>query len=901
MPGMASYYDAYDSRVRSSRRTDSFSRSREDGLLKPTAGASETRRRVGETASDVQKSDSRSQRSPNRYAYGGYDTRYDYPPPLPPSSGRPPSRREASPRRRETSRLRKRRSYPPPPKCEDEATSLAREAGSQKLLQELGKDEIPSRGTIDQEVLVEDVPELINKDERRFVLRPTGAHANQPTPPTSDDEKARRRAKRRPSKLDMNFKKVESDVPELQKRTASPYAMSKDAEKPPREATSSRFLSPDNMLSPPPTDSGARRTMPISRSQPNSPRRDSAKYGAESGPGDDYFSMGSDSAITDDEYYDARGKAKNKPATYPPSRDAPNPSPQTSVVDFAPSPAPQSQPSSSSASIRRLNLDARRNTDTESTLPTMRRLDSERTRRTNPLMTAGALSGLGVPVVSSPQATLSTSEFPRPRSRESSYANSRGPSPAGSAVSATEGAAPERSPRMSAEFGREDSYDDPPTRTSSICSSRPQSPSPRTPAESPRLPKSDLDWSTLLAANASRKGKGPSRLSSEFVVDSNRPVSRGNASKQPPPPSRVESLPYPDDDGPSTPSVWMPSERSHQYFPDTRMPTHVFIREEPQSESRSASIASGSNPYPPAGPARPTRPSMPTRHSAADVPQVPKQPPAEKPRASEAKRAAFATSSQTKKDLQSLSTRPLPPCARMMPVMGYHDWYTMTGAPYFNFCPECVSDVFDRTMFRNSFRRSPPMNLDTPVQCALGGMQWVRLAWLMTLQQNRTDLRLLEDLAHIEETSSPCPGDNPAARTWYGLRDKDGYFLKDFRLCYNDVRKIEALLPSLGGLFVRLPQRTADEVGLCAIRSEGSRFSIYIDALIKTHEKAKSSGSRPDTGPFISLVQWRSQLRECKKDGLLRNALWHFVPGLPELTVCEGMSHRSSLYSTFSC
>jgi hypothetical protein len=164
----------------------------------------------------------------------------------------------------------------------------------------------------------------------------------------------------------------------------------------------------------------------------------------------------------------------------------------------------------------------------------------------------------------------------------------------------------------------------------------------------------------------------------------------------------------------------------------------------------------------------------------------------------------------------------------------------------------------------------------------------------MTLQQQRLDLRLLEDLAEVEETSTPCTGDNEAARTWYGLRDKDGIFVKDFRMCYSDVRKVECLMPSLSRMFVRLPQRTADEMGVCAIRPEGNRFSIYIDALLTTHEKAMAGRTGPDPSPFISLVQWRSQLRECTKDQLLRNGLWHFTPNLPELTICEGMSRSVS-------
>ncbi|KAK5175035.1 uncharacterized protein LTR77_000171 [Saxophila tyrrhenica] len=870
---MASYYrDTYDSSR--SRQTRS---NNDEGYLKPTAprvGTSDSRRRVGETASEGQnRRDHYSQRSPNRsnrYSYDGYDTRYDYPPPLPLDTGLPT---------RERSRIRKRRSWPPRPTCEDEVTSLKKEAGSRRLLAELRKDEIPSRGTIDQEPMVEDVPEFLNRDERRFVVREGGGATGQPTPPTSEDEKARRRARRRPSKLEMNFKNLNNSVPEiLNKRTSSPYAFSKQPHTPKEEVLGTRFLSPDDITSPPPTESNRRRRMTGSKSQPASPRRDSARYSMNSRPETDYFSLASESAIDEDDFYEAKLRPREKPATYPPSRDVPNSSPQTSVVDFAPAAPPPS-----SIPIRRRNLDARRNTDTETTLPTLQRVNGDKARRPTPLAATAALGGLGVAAASS----LSADEQSRPRSRDSSYGHPRGPSPAGSAVSATEAQAMQRS-RMSAEFSRDDDYHEPLTRTSSVSSSRPQSPSPRTPGDPPRIPKSDLDWSTLLAANASRRAKAPSCLSMEVQQEA-LPRQRGHM-RQSSATTRVDSLPYPVDDGPMSPSVWMPSERSHQYFPESRPGTQMPMMQEPKSFLRSAEPAPSSSSYSSASTTRaPTRPSFPTRHSTAELPQTQttKKSQPDRPRANESRRTSQLVSSQTQKDIQALLKKPLPSCARLKPVRSYSDWYTLVGAPSLDFCPDCVADVFDRTLYRNSFRRSPPRNLDTPVQCALGGMPWIRLAWLFTLQQQRTDLRLLEDLAEVEETSTPCPGDKLGSRTWYGLRDADGYFVKDFRICYSDVRKIESLLPTLSGMFVRLPQRNADEQHLCAIRPEGNRFSIYIDALISTHEKALAARSTPNPGPFISLVRWRAQLQECTKDMLIKKGLWHYMPGLEEFTICE--------------
>ena len=188
------------------------------------------------------------------------------------------------------------------------------------------------------------------------------------------------------------------------------------------------------------------------------------------------------------------------------------------------------------------------------------------------------------------------------------------------------------------------------------------------------------------------------------------------------------------------------------------------------------------------------------------------------------------TSSQTKKDIQALTKKGLPPCNRLKPVEGYSDWYCLRDAPSVDICPDCIESVFERTVFRNSFRRSPPRSLDDKVQCAIGGNPWIRLAWLLTLQQQRSDLNLLKDISAIEESTAPCPGDRAAALSWYGLRDSEGMFLRNFRICYSDVRKIERLLPTLNGLFVRLPHRASYDQHVCGIRPQALHFLHALQA-----------------------------------------------------------------------
>lgn len=228
----------------------------------------------------------------------------------------------------------------------------------------------------------------------------------------------------------------------------------------------------------------------------------------------------------------------------------------------------------------------------------------------------------------------------------------------------------------------------------------------------------------------------------------------------------------------------------------------------------------------------------------------------------------------------------LPPCPRPDFVLGYDDWYTINGAMNIDFCPECINTLFERTIFRPHFRRSLPRSLNAKVRCAFGS-PWIRLAWLLTLQQHRTDLILLKDVAEIEETTEACPGSVETVQSWYGLRDPDGLFVRDFHVCFGDVRKIERLLPSLAGLHVKLPSRASYEKRTCAMRIDSNRFSTYLDALVSTHEKAHASRKGADPMPLIDLIERKTRLRECTRDNMLIGGLWHFNPDIPTLTVCE--------------
>ncbi|KAK0366304.1 hypothetical protein LTS02_007037 [Friedmanniomyces endolithicus] len=857
---MAGYYIPYDSRSQPPRHTDPASRPRNFGThIEPAAGHAST--------SHHERVDyARAQ----RYSYDAHDTRYIYPPRPPPDAGRPgPPPRSPTGRRRHV--------WPPPPCCEDEAVSLAREAGAEgllKVLKEAGKDEVQSRGAIDQEPMIEELPEFMNQYERRFVLtsdaEQKGRSRGVPTPPTSEDERSRK-LRRKPSRL---HTALGDGVPEMARRTASPYVYSRPARLHRDLSSTDHYQSPST-LTPPPTEYGPRRRERFSTSpKVSSPRRES-RVSPSTRKGNDYFTSGngsSDNAILDDEW-DASNSAGRRmpspraPQTYPP----PTTSTQSDAKDNAPD----------TSSIRRLNLDARRNTDTGSPAPFLPSLRVEKSRRPAPYAATGALGDSSESAVYSAPVTPGGTYPSLPRSRDSSYVSSRGVSPAATNAAANAEPSPPPSARQSRDMSQTyTGSSSPHSGNGSASASRPASPSPRTPGDTARLPRTDLDWSTLLAANAARKAKPPSRLASSMRQDSvpdvhQAPHGAHHASRN------STSLPYPEDFGPSTPTMYMPSERDHLHFPAPRPKLEVPSTSEAKTSSRSASPAA-SNASRTSNITKPGRPAMPTRHSIANATPID-----ERPQPAVRRHDSFSTSSQTKRELSALMKKGLPDCQRPESVSGYDDWYTVIGAPGLTFCPGCVDSVFERTIFRPSIRRLPQLNLNNNISCAFGSSPWLRLAWLLTLQQHRTDLTLLRDLADIEATSEPCPGGTEATRSWYGLRDREGYFVKDFHICYSDVRKTERLLPTLSGFFVRLPQRSSHGVYTCGIRAEGNRFSAYLDALIATHERALASRKGPDPMPFVDLVERKTRLRECTRDNMLTGGLWHFMPNIPTLTICE--------------
>jgi hypothetical protein len=171
---------------------------------------------------------------------------------------------------------------------------------------------------------------------------------------------------------------------------------------------------------------------------------------------------------------------------------------------------------------------------------------------------------------------------------------------------------------------------------------------------------------------------------------------------------------------------------------------------------------------------------------------------------------------------------------------------------------------------------------------------WMRLAWLLTIKQQRKSPDLIYQLATIADVERPCPKDLqvPASGGYfYGIPDqRDGVHVANFAVCQGDLKMLEALCPSIRGYMTRLPTSqygSARQSHTCSLRTTSKRFPKYLDVLVEIDEEASRTGRAPDINRFIALVREHAFKSECVKDKPFTRRPWHYIVTLPEFTVCE--------------
>jgi hypothetical protein len=231
----------------------------------------------------------------------------------------------------------------------------------------------------------------------------------------------------------------------------------------------------------------------------------------------------------------------------------------------------------------------------------------------------------------------------------------------------------------------------------------------------------------------------------------------------------------------------------------------------------------------------------------------------------------------------------LPQCPRDKPIAGLSDWLTLPRSD-FNICPDCYQAVFANTRFRTQFQ---PMlrPTDKPIACDFGASPWYRVAWLLVLKNNQVDLRMFHQLASIMYTSrsQPCPGYRRATRNWLTVRDPATQRpARNFTVCYQCAKIVEALLPNLVGVFTPLDARGDPIRATCALHftPKRRRFVQYFDAFEMVSDRALADGKPPNVTDLAKQLGSLSVGSECREDSPVDNGRWHVMQFLPQFTVC---------------
>jgi hypothetical protein len=754
--------------------------------------------------------------------------------------------------------------WPPSPSVEDETTSLAKEASSPAGSpgQAEGEPPINTRGTVDQECLLDEIeqPQVAQDCDRRFVL------VSEPS--TDDDSTARpgtARDRRRKSFAERgNMPHIKTDVadpPVFTERVRTPYGYSRPQKESTAPSPADYRGAPDPITS---SNSSVPRSAPScddrntlkdqnarpsrrrwSRSRRDSPEKERPRK-------KEYVFDDSDSETDSSTHL----RTERKPARY----------------SFVKSDLQRED-------FRTTLRDAQER-------PESRRRDSG--QRPMPTLHTGGSSGSSKehsygqsPRSSSSSVNSGTSRNSRPAPVDAVYANSSRPlSRAGSPVQQVP------SPKLPTHL-----RESPPgSRPSSRGNARPASPlsfsstiRPPSPGHG-RVPISEAGWrSTYPPVPSGDRSRQPSRYGRHETM----PLPKPRIDIQSPSPARPSTadsaLPYPMDD--QYIDVFMPPEEHFQF-------DHSTTAASPRQAYMDLS--------------RPSSPSVTgSQYSREALPRSEKKDaaPLDKPGRTRRTRSNSVRSEVSQNGRRERSTRrtdsydldkPLPSCPRNTASGRYDDWYTLQGFKAFGICPSCYKGVFADTRFDVDFKQIWLGDWPIEKTCDFSS-PWVRLAWLLTIKQHRKSLELIHALAEISERYRPCPGDREASTdrvSWYGIPDqRDGVHIANFAICSSDRRMIEALLPTMRGFFTKKPtgySTSLPDKYTCSLRTNSRRFPKYLDLLVELDTEAQQSvNQRPDMTRFIRLARDNAFKGECMQAKTLLRKPWHFIPFLPEFTVCE--------------
>ncbi|MCJ1340808.1 hypothetical protein MMC09_006104 [Bachmanniomyces sp. S44760] len=229
---------------------------------------------------------------------------------------------------------------------------------------------------------------------------------------------------------------------------------------------------------------------------------------------------------------------------------------------------------------------------------------------------------------------------------------------------------------------------------------------------------------------------------------------------------------------------------------------------------------------------------------------------------------------------------PLPACPRPNFVAGYNDWFTLAGLPSFDICPSC-RDAITANGYGASFTPAPPRPPGYETRCDFS-LPWVRMAWLLTVKDRLPNVNLLYSIAEVIAREPACPGKAGYMKQSYRVYDAEsGKTISGFDICPCCVRSLETIFPRLRGVFQPKEHKEPLQLSACDLRADSNRFATYVDLLEEIATQSEHYRRPPNMLRFVQLVQKMSAVRECSRDDMVIGQPWHFIPHLPEFSVCE--------------
>lgn len=230
----------------------------------------------------------------------------------------------------------------------------------------------------------------------------------------------------------------------------------------------------------------------------------------------------------------------------------------------------------------------------------------------------------------------------------------------------------------------------------------------------------------------------------------------------------------------------------------------------------------------------------------------------------------------------------LPLCPRPYAVYGASGWHSISGLSNLEVCVSCMHVLGDSPL-REYCYPSPRKPADEAVTCALS-RPWIRIVVARCLKEGKPDIGLLQSLSTMPPDMLDCPGRQSDIRRWYHVQDPSTRTpVQGFNVCTACVRSVELVFPSLlrEKIFHR-PENKPPAERYCNLHPGSKHFYSIIDRLDKLAKWCKRKQLRTeDISDFGEFVRQKARYRECARDAMLATQLWHFMPALPEFTICE--------------